>query len=122
MTRSILTALAFALTLLPLGVAHAAWTASASGVVTEVRFFTTDVIQNPTVVFAISPMPSNTGCSQTYGFALSSVTVTDPQTLKNFIAALLSARATGQAITVGYDSASASCDPSGFPRVYEIVL
>jgi len=122
MARWFIALLTAILMLLPHGAAHAAWTASASGVVTEVRFFTPDTMAAQTVVFTISPMPTNTGCSNTYGFAISPATVADSQVLKNFIATLLSARATGQPITVGYDSASASCDPSGFPRIYELVF
>jgi hypothetical protein len=119
----LVTALATAtLALLPYGTARAAWTASASGVVTEIRFFTPDAMSALAVVFTISPMPSNTGCGSTYGFAISPGSVTDAQVLKNMVATLLTARATGQAVTVGYDSANASCDPSGFPRIYELVL
>jgi len=103
-----------------MGGAHAAWTSSISGVVTEIRFHTPDVGGAPTIMFAISNMPS-TGCSNNNSFALSPANVSDPQMMRTFIAALMTARVSGQPVTVGYDS-GASCDPSGMPRIYSIVL
>jgi hypothetical protein len=101
--------------------AWAAWTSSITGRVTEVRLFTPDAgIAAQTVWFSLANMPT-TACPNNGSFAFSPANVTDPQTLKNFLALLMSAQATGASVTVGYDSGS-SCDPSGYPRIYELVI
>lgn len=100
--------------------AWAGWTSSVTGRVAEVRLFTPDIVAAQTVWFSLANMPT-TGCPNNGSFAFSPANVTDPQTLKNFVALLMSAQATGASVTVGYDS-GASCDPSGYPRIYELVI
>ena len=109
-----------AATVLMLGVdssAHAAWTASVTGTVMELRNFAPDT--NSQIWFSLSSMPA-TGCVNSSEFAISSVTIADPEVVKRMYTTLLVAKVAGLAVTVGYDS-GASCDGQ-FPRVYEVVL
>lgn len=98
--------------------AWAGWTTSVAWTAVKIRQFTPDI--SSAVWFSLSSMPI-TGCPNNGELALSPTTVTDPQVLKNFLATLLTAKATGQTIIVGYDS-GASCDPSGYPRIFELML
>jgi hypothetical protein len=100
--------------------AWGAWTHSITGTVVEVRFFTADQQAGQTVVFSLSSMPT-TGCANNNWFAMSTAYMTDPQIYKNFIAMLLAAKLSGQVVSVGYD-AGTSCDPSGSPRIYQLMM
>jgi hypothetical protein len=71
------------------------------------------------VTFTMSFPAQTTGCTNPYQpnqiFAFNPTDIVDAQTRKNMLAMLMSARATGSAVTVDWDDAGAYCDSSGFP-------
>jgi hypothetical protein len=72
------------------------------------------------VFFSLSTQPS-TACISSGFFAITSATVNDAQTRKNFFAMLLLAKSTGASIQVTYDSTGAYCDQNAI-GVYLINL
>jgi hypothetical protein len=71
------------------------------------------------VNFTMSFGPQTTGCTNpdqtNQVFVFNPTDITDPQTRKNMLALLMSARISGTPVTVDWDNAGAYCDASGFP-------
>jgi hypothetical protein len=102
--------------------AHATYNATATGSVGTVQQIGTGLSYGPeTVVFDLTNMPTATWCSGFHNFAISPSSVTDAQTRKNMIAMLLSAKATGAQIQVGFDNTGGFCD-QGFMGIYFLQL
>lgn len=96
--------------------AGAVWNAETTGTVEWVGMYAPDALAAQTVIFRLSNQPTTT-CAANDAFAMSPTTITDAQTLKNMVALVMAAKASGAPIKVAHDSGSA-CDPSGRPRVY----
>ncbi len=98
--------------------AGAAWNAERIGTIAWVGMYAPDAAAAPTVIFGLSNQPT-TGCAANDAFSLSPASITDAQTLKNMVALVMAAKASGASVKVAYDSGSA-CDSTGRPRVYYI--
>jgi hypothetical protein len=96
--------------------AAAVWNTETIGTVVWVGMYAPDVTVAQTVIFRLSNQPT-TGCAANDAFSLSPATITDAQTLKNMVALVMAAKASGAPIMVAHDSGSV-CEPSGRPRVY----
>jgi hypothetical protein len=96
--------------------AGAVWNAETTGTVAWVGMYAPDAAAAQTVLFRLSNQPT-TGCAANDAFALSPASITDAQTLKNMVALVMAAKASGAPIMVAHDSGSA-CDTTGRPRVY----
>lgn len=100
--------------------AYAGWTSNVTGTVDQIVQYPPDVWSGQTVFFHISNMPT-TGCALNDYFEISAATITDPVVLKNMLATILTAKATGQTVEIGYDS-GASCGPTARPRIFMLSL
>jgi hypothetical protein len=96
--------------------AAAVWNAETTGTVVWVGMYAPDAAAAQTVLFRLSNQPT-TGCAANDAFSVSPATITDAQTLKNMVALVMAAKASGAPIMVAHDSGSV-CEPSGRPRVY----
>ena len=78
----------------------------------------------PEVVDIVLSAPlAATGCpGGTRGFEFDSRSVTDAQTRKNMLAALLGAKLAGASVTIVYDDGSTSCSVDGFAIPVSIQL
>jgi hypothetical protein len=109
---------------LALSVAANATKRTITGTVTGMEVSAPNYEAAETIEFQISNPPTATGCTgATNGwFAFSPTTVPDPQTRKNLLAFLLTAKAAAINVLLLYDDAGANCDPVGYPAPYTIIL
>ena len=99
--------------------ALATYNATVSGTINIVQQ-DAGVLNTPeTTIFQLSTQPT-VACPLHY-FAISPATVPDAQTRKDLVAAILTAKASGATLEVGYDSTGAYCD-QGMVGVYWIEI
>jgi hypothetical protein len=97
--------------------AWATWNAETTGSVEWVGMYAPDAAGAQAVLFRLSNQPT-TGCAANDAFSLSPASISDPQTLKNMVALVLAAKASGQPILVAHDSGAACDATTSRPRVY----
>jgi hypothetical protein len=85
-----------------------------SGTVTLVIVNSTTSAPAETIDVKLSNMPAATGCTGNGYFEFNATSVTDAQTRKDMLAALYTARTTGDTITIVYDDAGAFCSTFGY--------
>jgi hypothetical protein len=90
---------------------------SITGTVTELVVYAN---MTQTFIFQMSVQPS-TGCSNNGFFEISPSTVTDAATRSMLLSTLFTAKATGAALAVTFDTGT-YCDTMGFPAVYGLYL
>jgi len=97
--------------------ARATYNATVTGTVTFVQQMSTSLWFSPeSTAFGLSTQPS-INCGGYQQFIISPTSVTDAQTRRDIVALLLSAKAAGTKVEVGYDSTGGFCD-QGMAAVY----
>jgi len=99
--------------------AQATYNATVTGVITFVQQDSGVLMSPETTLFQLSTQPT-VACPLHY-FGISPATVPDANTRRNMVAAILTAKATGAAVEVAYDSTGAYCDQQ-MVAVYYIVI
>ena len=85
--------------------ARATYNATATGTVAIItQMGVVNGMAAETIAFTISPMPAAVPGAQFQQFVISPNSVPDPQTRRNMVALLLSAKATGTPVEVAYDN------------------
>jgi hypothetical protein len=97
---------------------HATYNSTVTGTVAYVQQIGPSIgTPTETLAFALTNQPS-IDCSGFQAFTISPTTVPDAQTRKNMLAMLLTAKASGAAVVVGYDSNAGGFCEAGRAGVY----